>query len=137
MERIRISLSRLPVWLFSIVTILVILWLTLAPRPLGEESPKLFPGADKVVHGIMFGYLTIMMALDWQRKHHWKIVYPRRVFLGATLSALLGILIEFAQESMNMGRGFEYADMAADTIGAFVFAFLWILLQKFWTNNPN
>ena len=132
MERMKSSLSKLPAWLCSIITALVILWLTLAPRPLGEETPTLFPGADKVVHALMFGFLGTMMMLDWQRKHHWKPVFLNRILLSSTLSALLGIFIEYAQESMGLGRGFDYGDMAADVIGAYIFALLWILLQRYW-----
>ena len=137
MESLRKALSKLPAWLLSIVTMLVIFWLTLAPKPLGDETPMFFPGADKVVHGIMFGFLGSMMMLDWQRKNHWREVYPRRIFVCATLSATLGILIEFAQASMGLGRGFEYADIAADTIGAYVFAIFWVLFQKYWIQNKH
>ena len=132
MERVRKALSSLPSWLFSIITLIAILWLTLAPKPLGENPPPLFPGADKLAHGIMFGGFTIMMLLDWQRRHRWKPVWWQRALVCAGLSAFLGILIEYMQANMHMGRGFEYEDMAADAIGALVFAFLWIYFQRFW-----
>ena len=130
-------LNKLPNWTLSIITVLAILWLTLAPKPLGDEPPKLFPGADKVVHAIMFGGFTIVMLLDWQRKNQWKMVKTQRAFLSATVSAILGILIEIAQAQMGLGRGFEYADIIADTIGAYIFAILWLFLQDFWiADNP-
>ena len=132
MESIRRGLARLPMWLLSIVTLLVILWLTLSPKPLGETPPPLFPGADKLAHGIMFGGFTLVMLLDWQRKHHWKEVWWSRALLYATISSIIGIFIEFAQGSMNLGRSFEYEDIFADTIGAFVFAVFYKLLQKTW-----
>ena len=132
MERIRRSLSLLPVWLFSIITLLAILWLTLAPKPLGDNPPPLFPGADKLAHGIMFGGFAAMMLLDWQRKHRWRKVWWQRALVCAILSSLLGILIEYAQANMGFGRGFEYPDMVADTIGAFSVAILWMLLQRLW-----
>ncbi|MCH5241273.1 MAG: VanZ family protein [Muribaculaceae bacterium] len=135
MESLRKVLSKLPAWLLSIVTLLVILWLTLAPKPLGDETPMLFPGADKLVHGIMFGFLGTTMMLDWQRKNRWKLVFPKRVFICATLSAILGVLIEVAQANMGLGRGFEYGDIVADTIGAYVFGIVWMILQKNWVNE--
>ena len=125
----------MPAWLLSIVTMLAIFWLTLAPKPLGDDTPMLFPGADKVVHGIMFGFLGIMMMLDWQRKHGWLVVYPQRIFICATMSAILGVIIEFAQAGMGLGRGFEYGDMVADTIGAYVFAIFWLVCQKYWVKQ--
>ena len=134
MERIRRCLSLLPSWLFSIITLVAILWLTLAPKPLGDNPPPLFPGADKLAHGIMFGGFVAMMLLDWQRKHSWKKVWWQRALFYAIFSALLGILVEFAQANMGLGRGFEYPDMVADTIGAFFIAIFWIYLQKYWVS---
>ena len=132
MERIRRSLSKLPIAVFTVVTVALILWLTLAPKPLGEEPPQLFPGADKVVHGLMFGFLTAMMLLDWQRIHSWSKVTWGMSTLYATAVSFFGIFIECAQNMMGMGRSFDWWDIAADTIGAFLVAVLWMLMQKFW-----
>lgn len=130
MERLRILLSRLPAWIFSIITFLAILWLTLAPKPLGDEPPPMFPGADKLAHGIMFGGFVAMLLLDRQRKHGWERVGWWRAILYALLSSMLGILIEFAQSNMGLGRSLEYSDMIADTLGAFITAILYILFTK-------
>ena len=73
-----------------------------------------------------------MMLFDWQRCHRWKPVWWQRAMTCAALSAILGILIEFAQANMHMGRGFEIEDMVADTVGAFVFAVFWMIFQKSW-----
>lgn len=132
MERIRRSLSAVPSWLFTVIVFLAIIWLTLAPKPLGEEMPPLFEGADKIAHAIMFGGFSIVMLLDWQRKHSWKPVYVRRVIAVALISSLLGAIIEVLQTSMGMGRGFEYGDIIADTVGAFLFAWLYFVWQKYW-----
>lgn len=132
---LKVFLDRLPKGLLSLITFLAILWLTLAPKPLGDEPPSLFPGADKVVHGIMFGGFASMLMLDWQRKHHWCKVNWIRVILSASVSSILGILIEIAQAHMGLGRGFEYADIIADTIGAFTFALIFLYLQNFWLSS--
>ena len=34
------------------------------PDPLGDDAPTLFPGADKVVHAIMFGFLDAAAGLS-------------------------------------------------------------------------
>lgn len=114
---------------------MLILWLTLAPKPLGDDAPSLFPGADKIAHGLMFGFLTMMMLLDWQRRNQWRPTSWIRSLTDAACASLLGILIEFAQAYMNLGRGFEYADMVADTIGSFTIAIVWMFFQKFWANT--
>ena len=129
---LRKILDLLPAWTLSIVTLLVILWLTLAPKPLGDDPPQLFPGADKVVHAIMFGGFASMLLLDRQRKNGWKKIGWGTGLVCATISALTGILIEFCQASMGLGRGFEIADIIADTTGAYAFVWLYEILQKYW-----
>ncbi len=76
---LRKQTSKLPPWILSILTVALILWLTLAPDPLGDDSPRLFPGADKVAHAIMFGFLTVVQLLDRQRRQEWKRLDSRRI----------------------------------------------------------
>lgn len=132
MVKLKKMLQRFPSWSFSVFTLLVILWLTLAPKPLGDEAPVLFPGADKIVHGIMFGFLVMMILLDIQRKTGWVKTGWVTMLIVAAISSFFGIMIEFAQLNMNMGRGFETSDMAADAIGAFSLGIVWELCQHLW-----
>lgn len=129
---LRKQISRFPSWIFTILTVALIFWLTLAPDPLGDEDIPLFPGADKLVHAIMFGFLTTMILLDRQRATGWRLLGKRFIWLSAAASAMLGIGVEFAQLLMEMGRGFEITDMAADTAGAFLCALLFKTLQHHW-----
>lgn len=128
-------LSKLPKGLLTLFTVLAILWLTLAPKPLGEEPPSLFPGADKLAHAIMFGGLTLMMLLDRQRKDMWRKVIPGIAVLIALTSSIFGIAIEFLQNIMGLGRGLEIEDMEADTIGSFFFMALWLFFQNSWSKR--
>ena len=134
-EKIRGVLSRIPQWAFTTVTVLAIIWLTLVPDPLGDDSPHLFPGADKVVHALMFGGLTSMILLDLQRRSEWRPVGKGVVWMAALTAASFGILIEFLQLWMGLGRGFEIADMVADTAGSAIVAILWLRLQIHWSEE--
>lgn len=134
MDKLKKILSGFPGWIFTLVTGLVILWLTLAPDPLGDDAPTLFPGADKIVHGLMFGFLTVMVLLDKERKTDWRKVPDRFIWLTALFTSVFGIGIEFIQRSMDMGRGFEVADMIADCIGVALCAFSWQRLQHYWSH---
>lgn len=120
--------SSIPRWLPTIITVMVILWLTLSPDPLGKNSPRLFPGADKVAHALMFGGLTVMILFDHTRRDHWRPVTVKYATIAAAASTILGCLVEFAQLIMDLGRGFEYTDMVADLVGADICAVGWILL---------
>lgn len=134
MNKIKELLTRMPKWIFTILTVLLILWLTLAPDPLGDESPELFPGADKLVHGIMFGFLTVMILLDRERKRHWQPIDKSFALSAGCVSSIIGIAIEFVQRAMDMGRGFEVADMVADCTGTFICTILWLKLQHLWSD---
>lgn len=131
-RRIRINrqLQRLPAWILTVITLAAVLWLTLAPHPLGEqEPPPLFPGADKVVHAIMFGALTFVALLDWARGRDFRSIRWPACILMAALSSLLGIAIEFIQRSMGMGRSYDPMDMLADITGSFLVAAVWICAE--------
>lgn len=107
-----------PRWGVSAAVVALILWLTLAPHPVGDADIPLFPGADKVVHGIMFGTLTFALWFDSSRdRGAWNPAGAGRSLWFAVGSALFGLLIEWLQLSMQMGRGFEWADAGADLAG--------------------
>ncbi len=138
------TLQRWPPWILTIIVSLAILYLTLVPQPLPDDTPKLFPGADKVVHALMFGGLTFVILLDRQRRENyrlngadsqntfWQPLSKKFVWTVAAVSALAGIIIECLQWVMGLGRGFEVGDILADTIGSFVFAALWLIFQHHW-----
>lgn len=115
----------LPPWTLTLLGLALVLWLTLAPEPFGEEELPLFPGADKIAHLIMFGGFTLLILLDMTRRKNWKRLPTVRVWIAGGLSALLGLAVEIAQWKMEMGRSFEVEDIIADMIGAFLCIALW------------
>ncbi len=135
MKRIKDLLRKIPKWLLSIVTVIAIGWLTLMPRPLGDIEPPLFPGADKVVHAIMFGFLAAMLILDRWRHHGRNSISTFYIIITAIASASLGILVEYAQQWMHMGRSFDSADIVADIAGVLlttIVASIYFRRKKIW-----
>lgn len=107
-----------PGYQLTAAVVIVILYLTLLPQPLGEEDFPLFDGADKVVHFLMFGGLTGTFIFDRWRLG--KTLSIRGALLTALCSALLGGIIEWLQHAMNFGRtGNDIYDALANTLGAF------------------
>lgn len=82
----------------------VILWLTLAPQPLPDAGGSWldFPGADKVVHALMFGALALVLAVDLSGRECGAL--SRRALPAAALIAI--------------GVGSHRAGTAADGAGA-------------------
>jgi VanZ family protein len=87
------------------VLVAATIYLSLIPNP---PEPVSFPGFDKVEHFIIYGALMFWFGQIY--------TYPRQRVVVAALLVVLGVGIEFVQ-GMTGYRSFEYADMAADTIG--------------------
>lgn len=133
------AITRLPAGTLTILTILAILWLTLAPHPVPDTGIKLFAGADKVVHACMFGGLFFMAYLDCESTHRkrrtqWNPAQRMRFTIIAAIGCtLFGGAIELAQDAMRLGRSADWLDFVADGAGVALAAGLtpWIVRRLF------
>ena len=130
MNWLRNLLGKVPAGVLSGITVAVILWLTLAPHPTGDLDLPLFPGADKIVHAVMFGFLTFIILLEMMKHRKWVMLPLPLIGLVSILTALLGVGIEFAQRAMGMGRELEILDMIADGAGSATGGAIWAAVQK-------
>ena len=137
MKGFRKLLGKIPSGLLSVLVVAVILWLTLAPHPTGSLRIQLFPGADKVVHALMFGFLSVIVLLDIMKKKGWKTVSLPTIAIVAFGCALFGIGIELVQRAMGLGRTFEALDILADSFGAVAGAGIWAMIQKAIVNRDH
>ena len=120
MHSIKSFLDRLPPWMLTIVCFLAICWLTLAPHPLPDNDIPLFPGADKLVHAIMFGGFTLCIILDWNRRHGWPTAIQKADCYAPVFASAFGIVTELLQKEMDAGRSGDVWDLVADITGAFL-----------------
>ncbi|MDE7181304.1 MAG: VanZ family protein [Muribaculaceae bacterium] len=107
-------------WWPSIVVLIVILWLTLAPHPIGDTQIELFPGADKLVHAIMMGGLASALLFDWRRnggRMPYRAFTARTVCMVIVAVTLFSVADEIAQQSMQLGRSGDVFDVIADFVG--------------------
>lgn len=108
--------------ILSGICILVIIYLTLAPKPLPDVDLG-FDFSDKIAHLLLFFVATCVFYFDYIKNR-----YPRHprldVVVAITLSSIIfGGLIELLQELMGMGRHQDIYDFVFNTIGA-VLAFV-------------
>lgn len=129
MERFRRIIDKIPTGLLSGITVAIILWLTLAPHPTGDINLPLFPGADKIVHAVMFGFLALMVLLETMKHRKWEPLSLVTVGVIAFICAIFGIGIEIAQRAMGLGRSFETLDILADSAGAMLAGGVWAAVQ--------
>lgn len=111
------KLRWIPPYQLTIAVIIVILYLTLLPKPFGEEEIPLFPGADKLAHCCMFGGLSLTYIFE--RYRIGKILTLKGAVITAIIVSVFGIAVEFIQDAMDMGRSGDLYDALADTIGSF------------------
>lgn len=130
MIKIRRLLANLPAWLLTILCVAAIAWLTLAPRPLGDNDLPLFPGADKLAHALMFGGLAFCILLDIRRRDDWKPLSCKSIATAILSAVLLGAFTEILQDAMHLGRGGDILDLAADSVGAILTALSYRFLSK-------
>lgn len=127
-EMIEQSMKRIWPGVLTAVVAGAILWLTLAPQPLPEADIPVFEGADKVVHGLMFGGLVFAMVFDrevWLMRHRLSPDSRKEKYFIALfflLAVLAGGGIELLQGAMGAGRSCDGADFLADAAGAFLSA---------------
>lgn len=136
MGKFRNLIGKIPTGLLSGITVALILWLVLAPHPTGDLELPLFPGADKIVHAVIFGFLTLMVLLDTMKHRKWQMLTLPAVGIISILCALFGVGLEFVQEAMHMGRTMEVMDMLADAGGAILAGGVWAAVQE-WIALPN
>ncbi len=122
LKSIKTCLNKLPAWTLTVVCFLAICWLTLAPHPLPDNDIPLFPGADKIVHGIMFGGFTLCIILDWNRRHGWPKKTSSVEWWAPVFASIFGVATEILQQEMHAGRSGDVWDLVADITGAFLVA---------------
>lgn len=118
----------LPAWLFSVLVVAAILWLTLAREPLPETSLPMIPGFDKIGHACMFGGLYFSLSFDSRLsllrrgKKSSRRGSARRALLLAGVCIVFGGLVELLQEWTGQGRSADWLDFAADAAGVLLSA---------------
>ena len=104
-------LEKLPRYTLTVVSIAIVLYFTLFPRPFGNVRIPLFPGADKVVHFLLFFALGFSWLFDFRKR-------SRRSVAGCFLSGVaLGGLTELLQWGFVDGRSGDWLDFLADAAG--------------------
>lgn len=129
-EKIRKIIRFIPKFVCTGLTLALILWLTLAPKPVGDFDMPIFPGADKIVHAIMFGWLTLMFVIDLHKHSHASKLSAIAIILCALTSLTIGGLIEILQQWMNIGRGMEFDDFLADAVGSLIVAAAILVIRR-------
>ena len=100
---------------FSLLTTIVIVVLSL--MPIGRvELAEDVPLADKWVHMVMYGTLTLIIWVEYLRQHRTP-KWGRLMLLGVAAPIAMSGIIELMQAYLTTCRSGEWLDLAANTIG--------------------
>ncbi len=119
----------------SLLTVLTIVLLSLLPFPeikMAEDVPL----ADKWVHMVMYGGLSLMVWIEYLRNG---LGFRKDTAILLTLIApiLLGGLMELAQAYLTETRSGDWMDWFADAIGSFICLFIGFGLLKPWLQKKR
>lgn len=109
---------RIPKFVLTVISVLVILYLTLFPDPAPHIRIPLFVGADKVIHAIMFAFFAGALVVDFYRVNYFGKNISRLYAFCLVVSFVFGGLVEILQAEMGLGRSGDIYDLIADVIGA-------------------
>jgi len=97
----------------------VVAVLSLVPARTFQELPEPFPGLDKICHFALYGVFAwlILWALRPAAAPGWRAAVAAILFCVA-----YGTLMECLQRVLPGGRSFSFGDIAANLLGAVLFA---------------
>ncbi|MBQ7181733.1 MAG: VanZ family protein [Bacteroidaceae bacterium] len=105
-------LHRYPLTLLAAAAITIASLIPIPEVKLAEDVPL----ADKWVHMIMYGTLTLIIWVEYLRQHHTPN-WSRLILLGVAAPIVMSGIIELMQAYLTTCRSGEWLDLAANTIG--------------------
>lgn len=107
-------------WWPTLTVVCVILYATLNDNPIGADELPIFPGADKLIHAIMFGGL--FAAITFDRYRDGRGMALKSLLITAGICVVCGALDEVCQSLLTAAREGDPLDFLADC-GGIVIAF--------------
>ena len=108
-------------WVFPVLWGGIILILSLLPGGRGPLIMFGIPHFDKIGHFGMYAVWAFLLHYAFRKKS--VVTFSGAFWYSFIIISLIGITLEFAQDTITQGRSFEYADMLANTFGAFAGSF--------------
>jgi VanZ family protein len=98
----------------------IIVFMSLLPS---EKLPvDVLVVSDKIIHALIYFILTslLILASIYTSNDVSNLIINKKFIIVSLISLLLGILIEFAQEYMNIGRSGDWKDVIANLFGTVI-----------------
>ena len=116
-NKIKRLVEKMPKGLMSIMTILLITYLSLDDNPFDANDVRLFEGMDKVVHCIMYWFLALILMIDWTKIKNYIKISAVSMWVCVAIAFAFSALMEYLQDAMGLGRAASWADALANFTG--------------------
>jgi VanZ family protein len=114
---------------FSILTALIIMYLSMANSHAFDKVPINIPNFDKFVHfGMYFGLMSVLI---FENKKAFRST--RNLFILGLIPLFYGIIIEIMQSTLTTTRTGSIFDALADLAGILVSILLYLLIRSYRT----
>lgn len=108
---------------------LVVIWILSLMPIFPETGLENVPFIDKWTHFVMYGGFTVILWIEYTRRH--KIIKTHSLLYLLLFPLLTGGLLELLQAYCTFGmRSGEWLDFAADAVGVLLGAIVGVFLSK-------
>lgn len=125
-------LLAIPKGLPTIIMLVIILFFTFHPNPLGIKSLKIFPYAEQVGHFVLYFIAALVFTLDYAKSklpHHSKL---NKEIAIATVTAVFSFIMELGLMIATNGYNYDISNVFAAGLGAL----LAFMFYHFWLYHP-
>jgi VanZ family protein len=107
--------------ILSLITALIIMYMSLAPSNTFKDVDLDIPYLDKIVHFLMYFGLTIVLLFE----HRTVLKNNKSILLLAIIPVAFGTIMEFLQALFTETRQGDFFDAVFNTIGVLLALILW------------
>lgn len=118
LEKLNKIFKVIPLGVSSVIVLVLIAYLSLDRDPFDASKTILFPGADKVIHGIMYFTLSVVFCFDYIKQRGCRPIKTYCLCICALVAFAYSVLMEYLQGIMDIGRSASIYDAIANFVGA-------------------
>lgn len=113
-------INKIPSGLLSLITFVVIIYVSLDNNPFEINQVRLFEGADKIIHALMYGFFVMVMIYESSKYLYFEEPDFISYILLIMMSFLFSVSMELLQEIMEIGRHMDIYDIIANLSGIII-----------------
>ncbi len=139
MNKTQKFLTSVPSWSFSVVVLIIIVWLMDSSKPEVGKFARAVEGFYGVCHALMTFVFAFVICFDWQRNHLWKKISWRCITCCVLVGLVLTVITEVAQlwAPESLEHRFGIIDILWQAVGALCCIFAYYFGQFLWLDKSE